>query len=252
MASIGFECEVSELAIRDFKKALARYQRETQRDSRSALRSATVDLIKSLRAQTKQAKKLVPKKAFRFGQSDPQYLTINGQLHRRMVKKNFPSSDRLRQQKDLVFFQPVRQVYKRRKLKNGGIAESWTEQSGAQLIREAREKWGKIWNWGLARKTWGWMMWRLFNLPDNGKFMNPRCNVTHKHCEAHIDETRERLPDGTITVEAPIKCDITLINRLRYIRKALPQGALAVAIEKARKSITAKIDKGLKSRRFDS
>lgn len=245
-AAIAFECEVSQRGIADFVKALARYQRETQRDMRDAVRSATIDLVKSLRKQTKKAPRLVPAKAFRLGRSDPQYLTtkVHG-LQRRMVMKRFPP------RKDFVFWQPVRTVYKRRTLKNGGIAESWKQQSEAQLIREARQQWGKIWNWGLAKQTWGWFMWRLFNLSDKG-FINPRVNITHKHVGGGIQETREPLPDGTIDLQAPIRCEITIINRVRYMRRALPPGAIEIAVQKATNSINHKIDSGLKSRRFDS
>ena len=251
-AAIAFECEVSQRGIADFVKALARYQRETQRDMRDAVRSATIDLVKSLRKQTKKAPRLMPAKAFRFGKSDPQYLTTKAHgLMRRMVRKGFPNPDRLAQQKDLVFWQPVRTVYKRRTLKNGGIAESWKQQSEAQLIREARQQWGKIWNWGLAKQTWGWFMWRLFNLSDKG-FINPRVNITHKHVGGGIQETREPLPDGTIDLQAPIRCEITIINRIRYMRRALPPGAIEIAVQKATNSINHKIDSGLKSRRFDS
>ena len=41
-AAIAFECEVSERGIADFNKALSRYQAETQRDMRGALRSAII------------------------------------------------------------------------------------------------------------------------------------------------------------------------------------------------------------------
>ena len=51
--AVAFEAEVSERGIADFVKALARYQKETQRDMRSALRSVTVDLLRSLRARTR-------------------------------------------------------------------------------------------------------------------------------------------------------------------------------------------------------
>ena len=53
-AAIKFECEVSEQSIADFVKALADYQRKTQRDMRGALRSATIDLCRSLRARTRK------------------------------------------------------------------------------------------------------------------------------------------------------------------------------------------------------
>ena len=73
--AIAFEAEVSERGIADFVKALARYQKETQRDMRGALRSATIDLVKSLRARTRKAPKIVPREDARWGESDPRYVT---------------------------------------------------------------------------------------------------------------------------------------------------------------------------------
>jgi len=250
-AAIAFECEVSQRGIADFVKALSRYQRETQRDMRDAVRSATIDLVKSLRKQTRQSKKLLPISAFRLGQSDPQYLTTAKGLLRRVVVKGFPNPDRLARQGDWIAWQPVKTIYKRRTLKNGGIAESWKQQSDEQILRDARKNFGRIWNWGLAKQSWGWFMWRLFNLSDKG-FTNPRVNITHKHVGGGIKETREPLPDGTIDLSAPIRCEITLINRIRYMRRALPPGAIEIAVQKATNSINHKIDGGLKSRRFDS
>ena len=150
----------------------------------------------------------------------------------------------------MVFWQQCRQIYKRRKLKKGGISESWTNQSEAQLMRAAREQWGKIWNWGLAKQSWGWFMWRLFNLADNG-FNNPRVNITHRHVEGGITESREPLPDGTIDLAAPIRCEVTIINRIRYIRKALAPGALAGAVQSATKNLLYKAEHCVKSHRFD-
>ena len=243
---IAFEAEASERSIADFTKALATFQKATQRDMRDAIRIATIDLCKSLRKQTRKAPKLLPRSAFRMGRTDPQYLTTKAYgLQRRMVRKGFAPK------KDLVFWQKVRQVYKRRKLKNGGIAESWSNQSDAQLIRDARDEWGKVWNWGLAKQTWGWFMWRLFNIPDAGGLNNPRNKITGRHVEGGIIETREPLPDGTIDLQAPIKCDVTIINKLRYIRKALAPGALTQAIEQARKNLLYKAQHCLKSHRFD-
>ena len=241
---IAFEAEVSERCIADFTKALSKFQRSTQRDMRDAIRISTIDLCKSLRKQTRKAPKLMPKAAFRFGRTDPQWLTTKAHgLQRRMVRKNFGKAD-------LVFWQQCRQIYKRRKLKKGGISESWTNQSEAQLMRAAREQWGKIWNWGLAKQSWGWFMWRLFNLADNG-FNNPRVNITHRHVEGGITESREPLPDGTIDLAAPIRCDVTIINRIRYIRKALAPGALAWAVQSATKNLLYKAEHCVKSHRFD-
>lgn len=241
--AIQFECEVSEQGLADFVKALSRYQKETQRDMRDALYSSTVDLIKSLRARTRKAPKMMPLSAFRLAQSDPKYLSkTNYGLIRRVVCKRFAPK------KDFVAWVPVHTVYKRRKLKNGGISESWRQESDAQILRHARQEHGTIWNWGLAKKSWGWFMWRLFNLGRG--FDNPRVRITHRHVEGGITEMRQPLPDGTIDLEAPIKCEITIINRIRYMRRALFPGALAMAVQKATNSINAKIDKGLKSRRF--
>ena len=94
-------------------------------------------------------------------------------------------------------------------------------------------------------------MWRLFNLSDSG-FVNPRVNITHRHVDGGVEETRAPLPDGTIDLSAPIHYAITIINRLRYIRKALPGGALSVAVQRATNSINHKITNGLKSRRLSA
>ena len=58
-AAIQFECEVSERAIRDFVDALTEFQKKTGRDLRGALRSAAIDLVKSLRSRTRKSKKIV-------------------------------------------------------------------------------------------------------------------------------------------------------------------------------------------------
>ena len=85
-AAIQFECEVSERGIADFVKALSRYQKETQRDMRGALRSATIDLVKSLRARTWKAPKIVPRDDARWGESAPKYIMAkDGRQFRRVV-----------------------------------------------------------------------------------------------------------------------------------------------------------------------
>jgi hypothetical protein len=61
---------------------------------------------------------------------------------------------------------------------------------------------------------------------------------------------REVLPDGTVDTSAPVRCDIDIINKLGYIRKAMPPGVFAIALQKATNSINKKIESGLRSRRF--
>lgn len=240
--NIKLECNISPADIANFTAALSRYQKETQRSAYDALRSSTVDLIKSLRKQTKQSKPTVPNSAFRFGESEPKYITVDGKMRRRMVKAFG------RKGKNFVFFEPVEVTYQQRRLKNGGIAESWKEQTKASLIRSAKQKYGKILNRGLAKHSWGWFLWRLFNLPTGTKFLNKKVRLTHRHVDGGIKQERAPLPDGTIDIYAPIKCTIEIINRLRYINRAMPPGALTVAIQAATRSINYKIDNGLKSK----
>ena len=244
-AAIAFECEVSERGIADFNKALSRYQAETQRDMRGALRSATIDLVKSLRALTRKAPKVVPRKDVRWGESDPKYITgKDGRQFRRVVVSRWFGGKK----KQSVHWQLVQTKYRARKTARG-VSESWTE-SKATMLREARQRFGGIRQWGLAKKSWGWFMKSLF-----GKSMqdeNPKALIKPSMVDGGIQEFRETLPDGTVDPSAPIRCDIDIVNRLGYIKKAMPPGALAVAVQKATNSINHKIGEGLRSRRFGS
>ena len=247
-AAIAFECEVSERGVADFVKALSRYQKETQRDMREALRSATIDLVKSLRARTRKAPKLVPRDDVRWGESDPRYITgtkEKGKLFRRVVVSRWFGGKRSQQ----VHWQLVRTKYRSRRMKRGGVSESWSEATPA-MLREARQRFGNVRQWGLAKKSWGWFMKSLFGKSTQDE--NPAAVVDRRMVDGGITEAREQLPDGSIDLQAPIRCEITIINRLDYIRKALHPGALANAVQAATNSINKKIDSGLKSRRFDS
>lgn len=245
-AAIAFECEVSQQGLADFTKALSRYQKETQRDMRGALRSATIDLVKGLRARTKKAPKIVPREDVRWGESDPKYLTAkDGQQFRRVVVSRWFGGKRTQK----VHWQPVRTKYRSKRTKTGGINESWSEATPA-MLREARQWFGKVRQWGLARKSWGWFMHALFKQSVGDE--NPSAVVDNRMVDGGIREERKPLPDGSIDLQAPIKCDIDIVNRLDYIRRAMPAGALAAAVQAATNSINKKIDSGLKSRRFGS
>ena len=244
-AAIQFECEVSARGVADFVKALADYQKKTQRDMRGALRSATIDLVKSLRAQTRKAPKMVPREDVRWGESDPKYITgtkNKGVLYRRVVLTRWAHGTR----RDKVHWQEVQTKYRSRKTKKG-ISESWSEATAA-MLREARQRFGKVRQWGLAKKSWGWFMHALFGSITQDE--NPKAKLDKRMVEGGMVEKREPLPDGTIDLQAPIQCEITIINKLDYIRKALPPGALPLAVQRATNSIRHKIDSGLKSRRF--
>ena len=118
------------------------------------------------------------------------------------------------------------------------------------MLREARHRFGGIRQWGLAKKSWGWFMKSLFG--KSAQDENPKALIKPSVVDGGINEFRETLPDGTVDASAPIRCDIDIVNRLEYIRKAMPPGTLAVAVQKATNSINHKIGEGLRSRRFGS
>lgn len=242
-AAIAFGCEVSERGIADFVKALSRYQAETQRDMRGALRSATIDLVKSLRALTRKAPKVVPREDVRWGESDPKYITgKDGRQFRRVVVSRWFGGKK----QQSVHWQLVRTKYRASKTARG-VSESWTEAK-ATMMREARQRFGGIRQWGLAKKSWGWFMKSLFGRSVQDE--NPKALIKPSMVDGGIQEFREALPDGTVDPSAPIRCDIDIVNRLGYIKKAMPPGALAVAVQKATNSINHKISDGLRSRKF--
>lgn len=247
-AAIAFECDVSESGIADFVKALSRYQRETQRDMRSALRSATIDLVKSLRARTRKAPKVAPRDDVRWGESNPKYLTYDNRQFRRVVVSRWNKGTKY----NTVNWQPVRKKYRRRMgMRNGNYQGIVTASKATPtMLREARQNFGKIRQWGLAKKSWGWFMKSLFRA--SMRYENPKAIIKPGMVDGGIQEFREVLPDGTVDRSAPIRCDIDIVNSLDYIRKAMQPGTLAVAVQKATNSINKKIDSGLKSRRFGS
>jgi len=236
--AIAFECDVPQTSLDDFVKALSRYQKETQRDMRGALRSATIDLVKSLRARTRKAPKVVPREDVRWGESDPRYITRNGREFRRVVITRWFHGKRSLQ----VHWQEVK---KRSRVRRGQTVQS---EATPAMLREARQRFGGIRQWGLAKKSWGWFMHALFKKSVQDE--NPKAKVDGRMVEGGIRERREPLPDGTIDLQAPIRCEITVLNRLDYIRMALHPGALADAVQAATNSINKKIDGGLRSRRF--
>ena len=79
---------------------------------------------------------------------------------------------------------------------------------------------------------------------------NPKALIKPGMVDGGIQEFREVLPDGTVDRMAPVRCDIDIVNRLEYIRKAMLPGALALSVQKATNLINHKINAGLKSRRF--
>ena len=142
-----------------------------------------------------------------------------------------------------VHWQPVQ--LKRRSKKNGAVSIS---EATPAMLREARQRFGGIRQWGLAKKSWGWFMHALFKKSVQDE--NPKAKIDGRMVDGGMTEKREPLPDGTIDLQAPIRCEIDITNKLEYIRKAMPEGVLAIALQKATNLINKKIQSGLKSRRF--
>lgn len=229
--AIRFSMSVPAADVKAFTDALKRYEKETQRDMRGAVRSATLDLLRSLRARTRRAPKVVPLGYVRWGEETPKYYTgkKDGKVYRRVVVTRWFKGKRSQH----VHWQEVRTKYRSRKTRNG-ISESWSEATPA-MLREARQRFGAVRMWGLAKKSWGWFMRALFqhSVKDENQHARIRSGMVDK-------EMVER--DGSVS--------ITIVNKLDYIRKALKPGALSSSLRAAANLINKKITAGMRSRRF--
>ena len=107
--------------------------------------------------------------------------------------------------------------------------------SEAHMRKEAQEQYGQIRNWGLAKKSWGWFMKSLFRQSMQDE--NPRAKI-----DSRMVDAQKR--------ESDTEYSIVLVNWLEYIRKAMPPGAMSIALRKATNLINHKIESGLRSRRF--
>lgn len=240
-AAIQFECEVSDIAIADFVKALARYQKETQRDMRSALRTATIDLLRSLRARTRKSRKFIERLEISKSYLAPKWIKRghSGRPLRRMQLIRWGHGTN---------WLDHRYVYGGEYVRGPKGGERVRPYSEAQMRKEAQRVYGGIRNWGLAKKSWGWFMKSLFRQAMQDE--NPKAIIKPGMVDGGMTEKRGTFADGTIDLQAPIRCEIDIINKLEYIRKAMPEGVLAIALQKATNLINKKINSGLKSRRF--
>ena len=59
-AGLTIEVEADKAAIKTFMDALARYETATKRSMKDAVRSATIDLVRSLRARTPSSRCKLP------------------------------------------------------------------------------------------------------------------------------------------------------------------------------------------------
>lgn len=248
-AAIQVSAEISNDTMRDLQKAMAKYQKAVQRDNKGILRSSCIDIVKSLRKQTKAAPKKVPRADVRLGEHDPKYYTgkKENKVYRRVVVKRWKRGSSFNK----VGWVPVDVKYTTRMgMRNGnfqGIVKR-TERDAA-MIKSARDKLGRIRRSGLAKKAWGWFMQSLFN-QSAGRDTNPEAVIDKGMVDGHYEERRDVLPDGTIDREAPYFAKYTMVNKLSYARKAMPFHAVEQAVINAVKSINHKITHKLRSKKF--
>ena len=217
---VAFEAEVSQASIDGLKKALDDYQAKMGRGTRDALRSVTIDVVKSLRKNTRSAPKQVLRGDVRLGTADPKYLTRKGgggRLRRVSILRWFNGMKVPKSHWQQVGTQKVRR-------RSGEVVER--EMTKAALLREARKNYGGVRNWGLAKQSWGWFMKALFNQSLQDR--NPKAKIDGRMVDKAMEER-----DG--------KLSITIVNRLDYIRKAMFPGAVEVAVRSALRSIQWKI-----------
>lgn len=207
-AMISVSAEVPQAQIDAFAKACDRYRTELGNTQVQAIRRGTIALIKSLRARTAKAKKQAPMSDVKkYDGPGPHYITPKGKKQKSLHRY----SVRRRAEQDERFYAVP--------------AENKTA---------ARKRSGQYTKWGLARKSWGWFMQSLFHRA-NPESQNPRAVIRDGVTEGRFDVR---------TGENP-RVEVLIVNKLKYIRRAVPNGAVEEAVESATRSINAQIDKGL-------
>lgn len=228
--------EIDQADINALMKAIGELRAHLGTSTRVAMRRATIDLIKSLRARsggTRVSKKQVALGDIEKSNDKPKYITKqDGTVLRRFDVRRWGYG---KSYKAKAFIP----VMKRARGKSGKMV-----MDVSRMRREARARVGQIRNWGLARKSWGWFMKTLFNRSSNGGD-NPNVQIDRRMVAGGITEKRKPLSDGTISLATPIYICIEIVNKLEYIRKAIWPGAVPRAVEKAKNSILAKIKKGV-------
>lgn len=208
-AILDITAEVPAETINKFLKACDGYREKLGNSQAVAIRRGTIALIKSLRARTAKAKQQAPlKDVTRYDGPGPKYITPKG-------KKQKP--------------QP-RWAIRRR---GGQDAKTYVKPAATRA--EARRKGGQYTRWGLAKHSWGWFMKALFKRAEQTGG-NPKTKIEPRMAEGQLREI--------VTGKNP-RVEVLIVNKLDYIRAALPENALADAMSSATRSINAQLEKGL-------
>ena len=205
---LDISASVPQETIEKFLRACDRYRNELGNSQAVAVRRGTINLVKSLRARTAKAKKQAPlKDVQRYDGPGPKYITPKG--------KGQTSQPRW-------------------SIRRRGGAEAITYVKPAKTRAEARQKYAQYTRWGLARHSWGWFMKALFNRAEQTGG-NPKTKIDERMTEGYLRE---------VVTGANPRVEVLIVNRLDYIREALPEAALSEAMAAATRSITEQIEAG--------
>ncbi len=208
-AILDISANVPEATVRDFVRACTRYRDELGNSQAVAIRRGTIALIKGLRARTAKAKKQAPlKDVTKYDGPGPRYITPKGKGQKSQ---------------------------RRWAIRRRGGADTKTYVKPADTRAEARRKFANYTRWGLARHSWGWFMKALFK----------RAEVTGGNPKTKIDD---RMTEGylrEIVTGTNPRVEVLIVNKLDYIREALPEAALSEAMAAATRYIDGQINKGL-------
>ena len=208
-AILDISATVPEATVRDFTRACDRYRDELGNSQAVAIRRGTIVLVKGLRARTAKAKRQAPlKDVTKYDGPGPHYITPKG--------KNQKSQHRW--------------AIRRR----GGQDEK-TYIKPADTRSEARRRFAQYTRWGLAKHSWGWFMKALFKRAEQTGG-NPKTKIDDRMAEGFLRE---------VVTGANPRVEVLIVNKLDYIREALPEAALSDAMAAATRYIDGQIDKGI-------
>ena len=214
---LEINAEIPKETIKAFEDAFTRYRTELGNGMGTAIRRGVISFITKVRSRTLKAKEKIPAKAVtRYDGDGPKYITPKG-------KRQEPQPRWIVRRRD----QSKRNTYVK-------------HAKGITTATAARDRFGRIRRWGLARTSWGLFMTHLFG----------KANPEGKNPEAKI---RDGLTSGYfhefVTGSNP-RVEALLVNSLGYITDATSDAAIAEAMQKATAQINGyinkKINEGLK------
>lgn len=212
------KAEIPENVLRDFNNALDGYKSKLGNSPAVALRRGVIAFIKSLRARTPRSAKQAPLRDIQpYTGPGPHYIT--------------PKSGNFKGR-----------ALHRFSIKRKGGPDTVYRIRPAESKKDAQARHGQYWKWGLAKKSWGWFMQSLFHKgnPEQG---GRNAKITADMVEA--------IPLREIVTGDNPHAEVTLINKLDYMRDILPDFALADAMVSATRSIRAQLRKGCVKAKHD-